>query len=121
MVFRKFIATPGFYALSLTYPAYKILKNFDDSWGFMDFLLQGFGVFIVSVFVLLIACFVLSMIEENFLRCPKCKTKGGHKDLERDSGTRFSHKGLWQCWMCGHNWYPSKPAVGDYDQNEQND
>ena len=118
MVFRKFIATPGFYALSLTYPAYKILKNFDDSWSFMDFLLQGFGVFIASVFALFIACLFLGLIEEKFLKCPKCNTKGGHIDLERDSGSNY--KGLWQCWMCKHNWYPSKPAVSNYDQDDQN-
>jgi len=85
-----------------------VLKNFEDSWTFFDFLAHGFVSFLGSCFFLIIGCFLLAEFEDNFMKCPKCNTKGGHKELGQDSDSDPIYKGLWQCWMCKHNWYPKK-------------
>ena len=108
MKIRSFIGSFWFYILSLLYPLYEVLKNFEDSWTFFDFLAHGFVSFPGSFLFLVIGCFLLAELEDKFMKCPKCDTKGGHKELGRGKAySTLTFKGLWQCWMCKHNWYPA--------------
>jgi hypothetical protein len=125
MVIQKFVKSNGILLLGCLYPVYDIMRNFDDSWDFGDFLLFGFGGWMASTVFIFMLCVPLAMLEEALLKCPKCKKRGGHKDMEHHyNSAHFSKSfivGRWECGMCGHNWHPSKPAVSNYDQDDQND
>ena len=108
MVIQKFMQSRSLLLLGCLYPAYDILKNFDDSWDFMDFLVFGFGGWMASTVIIFTICIALAMLEESLLKCPKCNTRGNHKELGQGKAySTLTFKGLWQCWMCKHNWYPA--------------
>ena len=106
MVIQKFIKSNGILVSGCLYPAYDIMKNFDDSWGLGDFLMFGFGGWMASTVIIFMLCIPLAMIEESLLKCPKCKKRGNHKELEKYAKAYSTCEGLWQCCSCKHNWYP---------------
>ena len=90
------------------------VQDWDGEW--MPILAWAF-LTIGGAFILVIVCATLGVIEDLFVKCPKCKEPGGWCEPQKDGqGIASNHN--YRCKKCGHIWNRSYATVEDDDGDD---